>query len=445
MGRVRSRTGPFLPLVHGVRWGAVLAGLVIAMLRGPVAPVMAWGLVLVGYSAWRTVHPLDLSGCVPERNAGCVPERNAGCVPERNAGCVPERNAGCVPERKGRGVGVGGFAGRISGSAALPFLVDVGLAAGAVVNTGYWQSPFAFCLLTGVLAAGFSRGYAFAVRLVVAVSLAVSIPYYLLGGGRGGEALQLMGQWVVELLLVATVAGYARNLFGVAERRHTETLDRMARLVEANELLVSLHRVAQLLPASLNLEAVLTSTVSRLRSMIESDVIAVLIHDDTAGRWVVAAAEGTRVGRSFADVELPPALASTLTSSVASLVVVLPPDDGIGPDILSHTGLYAPLRARGSLVGLVALEHHAPGSYGRRELQLLDGLLEPAALAIDNARWFARLRAIGADEERVRIARDMHDRLGQSLASVAFGLDRLHRQVKGSSLRSGTQPALRSG
>ena len=47
------------------------------------------------------------------------------------------------------------------------------------------------------------------------------------------------------------------------------------------------------------------------------------------------------------------------------------------------------------------------------------------ALAIDNARWFARLRTVGADEERTRIARDLHDRIGQSLAYLAFELDRI--------------------
>jgi signal transduction histidine kinase len=51
--------------------------------------------------------------------------------------------------------------------------------------------------------------------------------------------------------------------------------------------------------------------------------------------------------------------------------------------------------------------------------------MEPAALAIDNARWFARLRTVGADEERTRIARDLHDRIGQSLAYLAFELDRI--------------------
>ena len=387
-GRGRSRSGPFLPLVQGVRWGAVLAGLAIAAVRGPSVQALAWGLVLFAYAAWRTARPLDLNGSM------------------------------------------------------VPFVAEVGLAAAAVVNTGYWQSPFAFCLLTAVLAGGLSRGYGFAIRLAVAVGASVSIPFYVLEGGNGAEGLQLVGQWLIELILVAVVAGYARNMFGVAERRHHETLDRMAELVEANELLVSLHRVAQLLPASLNLETVLTSTVSRLRLMIESDVTAVLIRDDTAGRWTVAAGEGTRVGRSLSDSELPPSLRSTLTSSVASLVICLSPGDGIGPDILSHTGLYAPLRARGSLVGLVALEHHAPGSYGRRELQLLDRLLEPTALAIDNARWFGRLRAIGADEERVRIARDMHDRLGQSLASLAFGLDRIYKRVGGNRLEAAAQAAL---
>ena len=106
-------------------------------------------------------------------------------------------------------------------------------------------------------------------------------------------------------------------------------------------------------------------------------------------------------------------------------MVSLAPGEGFGPTLVSRSGLYAPLRARGALVGLVALEHHEAGRYGRRELQLLDGFIDSAALAIDNARWFGRLRGMGADEERTRIARDMHDRIGQSLAYVAFELDRL--------------------
>src|SRR5690606_16255893 len=49
----------------------------------------------------------------------------------------------------------------------------------AVLATGYWESPFVFTLLTAVAVAGFARGFAFALRIAVAVILAVSIPWHL--------------------------------------------------------------------------------------------------------------------------------------------------------------------------------------------------------------------------------------------------------------------------
>ncbi len=380
------RPAPFQPLVHAVRWGALGAGLAMAPARGPlVRPVLGWALVLVVHATWRTLQS------------------------------SPKRRR---PHRR-------------HADSVVPYILEVGLAAAAIASTGYWESPFAFCALSGVMAAGFMRGYGFGVRLALAGSAAVTIPYIATGGT---EAL-FVGQWVIELVLVALLAGYARRMFGEAETRHSQTLNRMAQLAEANELLVSLHRVAQQLPASLNLDSVVRSTLDRLRTIIASDVCALLVKDDATCRWVILAGEGTAIGRTFSDAELPRSLAATTTSSVASLNVCIEPGEGLGPDYLSRSGLYAPLRARGQLIGLIALEHHAPGVYGRRELQLLDGFIDSAALSIDNARWFAKLRAIGADEERVRIARDMHDRLGQSLASVAFGLDLIRRQIDDEAIR----------
>jgi signal transduction histidine kinase len=67
---------------------------------------------------------------------------------------------------------------------------------------------------------------------------------------------------------------------------------------------------------------------------------------------------------------------------------------------------------------------------------LLNGIVEPLGVAIDNARWFSRLRSIGADEERSRIARDIHDQIGQSLAFLGFELDRAVKEMR----RSRFQP-----
>jgi signal transduction histidine kinase len=370
--------GPGSPLLSGVRWLTVAYGLVVTVTREPITSRdLVWASALMAHAIWRTLRP----------------------------------------------------AGTPRWSPWLLVLLELGLCVGAVASTGTWASPFVFCLVTALIAAGFEGGFALAIRSAVVTIVAVGLPAVAVG--PRGLALQVTGQWGVELLLVAVLAGYARRLFGEAEERHSLALDRLDRLNEANELLVSLHRVAQSLPATLNLQEVVSSTVGRLHTLIDCDVIAVLVRDDATARWNVAVGTGTRLEGALTDDQLPAPLRAAASSSVASLVVVLEPGEGVGVGLLSRSGLYAPLRARGSVVGLVALEHHEPGHYGRRELRLLDGYLATAALAIDNARWFARLRTMGADEERVRIARDMHDRVGQSLAAVAFKLDRLATRARG--------------
>jgi signal transduction histidine kinase len=382
---------PLSPLAAGVRWAALAVALAVAATRGTAsAAVAACVLVLVAVAIWSTVDSRTSDG--------------------------------------GRAPGL---------SAARPAasMLEVAVAASVVAVTGFWGSPFVFCLLGAVMAAGFARGFGFALRLAVGSAAVVTAAFAFHVGALPAYGVQAGGQWAGELVLVALLAGYTRRIFGEAEERHSLALDRMSQLTEANELLVSLHRVAQTLPASLDLTQVLASSVTRLRALIDCDVVAILLRDDASGTWKTAASEGAALPEALPDSHLPGPMRSAMTSSVASLVVSLGPGEGLGPEILARSGLYAPLHARGALIGLLALENHEPGFYGRRDLRLLDGFIESAALAIDNARWFSRLRTIGADEERTRIARDMHDSVGQSLAYVAFKLDRLTNMTEGQPLR----------
>ena len=64
---------------------------------------------------------------------------------------------------------------------------------------------------------------------------------------------------------------------------------------DANALLYSLHRVAQTLPASLDLDDVLDSTVSRLRGLFEFDSAVILLFDETDGQWAVVRRDGVRL------------------------------------------------------------------------------------------------------------------------------------------------------
>ncbi|MCU1497673.1 MAG: Signal transduction histidine kinase [Acidimicrobiales bacterium] len=312
-------------------------------------------------------------------------------------------------------------------------IVEVALHVAVVAATGYWDSPFVFALVTAVMVAGFARGFAFALRVSIVSALSVAIPF-LATNGAGVEALRTATQWTVELMLVALIAGYARRVTGEADRQHSLALDRLGRLADANLLLYSLHRVAQTLPASLDLEEALDTTISRLRDLFECDGITVFLLDETDQTWVVARFDGPRPAPAFATDDLPGPLIDAINRRHPVVVdELLINGPGVSAEMAS--GLYASLPARDSTVGLVALEHRDPKHFRLRDQELLDGFVEPAALAIDNARWFGRLRTVGADEERTRIARDLHDRIGQSLAYLAFELDRIVKtDAKGDSV-----------
>ena len=304
-------------------------------------------------------------------------------------------------------------------------LADLAIHVGAVSLTGYWRSPFVFTLLTAVVVAGFARGFAFALRVGVACSLAVSIPPLFLEGRPLGDTARLSATWSGLLILISLVAGYGRRISGEADRERNLALDRLSRLADANALLYSLHRVAQTLPASLDMSDVLDSTVTRLHSLVDFDSLIILLFDDTDSHWQVIRHEGCHLPTRLGPTDLPPGLRQAIAESMVICCNDLGNSDGSGFDGRSRSGLYGVLSARGSIMGLIALEHRSPQRFDHRAGGLLSGFVPPLALALDNARWFARLRTVGADEERTRIARDLHDRIGQSLAYLAFELDRI--------------------
>ena len=377
---------PFQPPITSLRWGAAAVGSALAVTRGGLDPSHLLGATaLVGYAAWRTRRPLALTGAAAR------------------------------------------------GEIATEGLVHVAV----VVATGSWDSPFALSLLTAVVAIGFARGFAPALGVGLVSSALVTVPYHLTTVAATGAALGLSAQWTVELLLVAAIAGYARRLSVEAAERHGRDLDRLERLAEANTLLHSLHDVAQALPASLDLDEALDSVVARVRSFFEVTAVALLLVDEGEG-WTVVRQQGVRLPYRLSPGALPPRVADVLEPPLRARRAELAAEGGgLAPG--SRAGLYAPLCARGEVVAIVAVEHEEPRWFSARDAQVIDGFAEGAALAIDNARRFAQLRRASADEERARIAGELHDRVGQSLACMAFEIDLLVRHRDDHQLRRGLE------
>ncbi len=301
-------------------------------------------------------------------------------------------------------------------------LGEVALHVIAVIATGGWESPLIFTLLTAVTVAGLARGFGFSLRVAIVTVLAVTFPFVAEAPDHQ-EALLRAASWSGIVLLVAVVAGYTRRISGEADRERELAMDRLGRLADANALLFSLHRVTQTLPASLDLGDVLDSTLNRMKSLIEFDSVAVLLFDEADAHWDVVRHQGMHVPGRLGPTELP----SGLRQAIAENRLVHVPDLSLegGLSDRAGSGLYTVLAARGAIIGLLAIEHSDFEHFTARDQELVEGFVAPAALALDNARWFARLRTVGADEERTRIARDLHDRIGQSLAYLAFELDRL--------------------
>lgn len=362
---------PFRPAILAVRWGTLGVSVTLAYPDSELHPVrtVAWVAVLIALNLFRTLRP-------------------------------------------------------VQGRSTFGLLRSVGiesvLTTAAVVSTGGWDSSFAFCLVNVPIVVGLARGlYALVLTaLIVAIITAADV-------ARQQELTTDASQWAVELLLVSLIAGYARRILGENEEERSRNLNRIGQLADANALLFSLHRVAQSLPASLDLDEALDATMGRLHDLFDFDAAALLVLDDTDGSWLVARRDRMRLPGRLTTEELPRPLqrAVALRTIVRETNLLASGGPGLAPSLTS--GLYNVLVARGAVIGLVSIEHIAPDHYSERDVELLEGFAEPAALALDNARWFGRLRTVGAEEERNRIARDLHDRIGQSLAYLAFELDRI--------------------
>jgi signal transduction histidine kinase len=300
---------------------------------------------------------------------------------------------------------------------------DLVVASVAVAVSGGLSSPFLFTVPVEVLTAGLGAGYVGGAVAAATASLAVVVPELLV---VGDDDLDTLAPLALVLVLTTAVAGYSRSLFIEASHRESETSGRLEQLTEVNRLLLLLHGLAQSLPESLDLRETVESARDRLRELLDCDSVVVLVHEDSTDTWSTILAEGSRPAASYARAALP----AVLAEAERSPAVVLVPDvaEGAGISTRARSGMYVALPARGRVVGLLAVEHHEPGRYATPEQRLLSGLADSLGLAVDNARWFRRLRALGAEEERTRIARDLHDRLAQSLVYITFELDRIVRR-----------------
>lgn len=84
----------------------------------------------------------------------------------------------------------------------------------------------------------------------------------------------------------------------------------------------------------------------------------------------------------------------------------------------------APMMVRGTPVGVVYAANRRDRRLTNVDLQLLELIATQAAPVVENALLWERLSEAAASEERLRIARDLHDNFLQTLAAIKLHLER---------------------
>ncbi|GAA0803259.1 hypothetical protein Sya03_28250 [Spirilliplanes yamanashiensis] len=317
--------------------------------------------------------------------------------------------------------------------------VVVGLAAGSVAADTAADTLGAGAAATAATAGAAGAAAGFGAQAV--------LPYLMvpvLGAAlrrRGREGLALLGVAAAALLLGGLVGDPLRPvtepaylaaglLWLVVGAVVTLAADPVRQLMqpleptpqpyaEATRLLTQLRSVARSLPgATLDPGGISEHLLEELRSVAPAQRAAVLSASG-GGRLGVLAQTGAERVDWETTIDADSALADAWASQQ--------PHTANRSQARSHHGgasaLVVPLVAGVRTIGLVILESDAANAYPKDVVDAVTGVTGPAALRLEAALLFDDVRSLATNEERQRLAREIHDGVAQELVMVGYGID----------------------
>ena len=296
-------------------------------------------------------------------------------------------------------------------------VADVAVAAALVAATDGYSSPYIPFALVVAATTGLThneRWGGIAGIIIAAASTMIVVD------GLRDHALNAQNAvgWYVLVPLAGVAGGFASRVWREPIGEKTSDL-----LAEANRVLSSLYRIARTLPGGLEMGTVADAAMQEIRDSIRATAGCMLVWE--AGSLAVVGSYGLRN---------PDTVGGGTTGDLAAMMhgsarVVTAAE--LDPATARALGgfdcwLMSPMRGAGVPSGLLlaACPDHAQHAANRL---LLQQIAQETSVAVENARLFSRVREISIDEERRRLARELHDGVAQALTHLRFELEFMAR------------------
>ncbi len=210
---------------------------------------------------------------------------------------------------------------------------------------------------------------------------------------------------------------------------------------EQHEIADTLREIGNALTATLDSDSILDYILNQARRLVPHDAMNIMLIEDELAR-VVQGQGYTQfgmdaVGITF-DIHKPSAFQKVLTTYQAHVIA----DSQTDPDWRPipetewiRAYVCAPIIVRGEVIGFLNMDSATPGFFKPKHVERLQLLAGQTAIALENARLHEKARAAAdhlqslahhlvqaQENERARIARELHDEIGQALTAQIVDL-----------------------